>query len=260
MTNPPFQTFLYRFYQTEKGRALFRQEKHLVDQALAQVFGLYLVQLGITSSQSLLDNSRVSFKVVTNPESLRIDGADFIQSDLDYLPIKADSTDVVFMPHTLESVVDPYHLLRQVDQMLIPEGHVLISGFNPVSCQVMRNRLGENRHAFRQANLLRAHRVIDWLNVLGYDIEMVHYSSISCLAREEHDLGWRWVERIEGWLNRAGFDFGNVYCILAKKRIASPTPVGLNWRLSNWLPMKKRRAMVTNRVNRRGRNAHRMQK
>lgn len=260
MTNPPFQTFLYRFYQTEKGRALFRQEKHLVDQALAQVFGLYLVQLGITSSQSMLENSRVGFKLVTDQDHLACDGMEFVQSDIDYLPFKADTIDVAVMPHTLETVPDPYHLLRQVDQMLIPEGHLLITGFNPLSCQTMRNRVGEYRRAFKQANLLRAHRVIDWLNVLGYDIEMVNYSSISCLSREEHDMGWQWVERIEGWLNRAGFDFGNVYCILAKKRIASPTPVGLNWRLSNWLPMKKRGAMVTNRVNRGARKAQRIQK
>lgn len=258
MTNPSFQSFLHRFYQTPKGQSLFRQEKALVDHALAHVFGLYLVQLGRVSTDSLLENSRVNCKVLLDDHALPEASGLRIQADMDYLPIRNDAVDVFVLPHSLESVTDPYHLLRQVDSALVPEGHVLITGFNPLGCRTMRNRFGEHRRHFKAANLIRAHRVVDWLSLLGYDIEQVTYSSISCLTRQDAEQGtWRWVEGLEKTLGRMGLDFGNVYCILAKKRIASPTPVGLNWRLSNWLiAAKGGRAVVSNRANRH----HRMDK
>ncbi|WP_237260310.1 class I SAM-dependent methyltransferase [Thiomicrospira sp. S5] len=252
MTNPSFQSFLHRFYQTSKGQSLFRQEKPLIDHALAHVFGLYLVQLGRVSSESLLDNSRVNCKVLLDDKPvMKTDGL-YVQADMDYLPIRNDAVDAFVLPHTLESVTDPYHLLRQVDSALLAEGHVLITGFNPLGCRTMRNRFGEHRRHFKAANLIRAHRVVDWLSVLGYDIEQVTYSSISCLTRHDSERGtWGWVETMEKTLGRMGLDFGNVYCILAKKRIASPTPVGLNWRLSNWLiAAKGRQAVVSNRASR----------
>jgi len=37
------------------------------------------------------------------------------------------------MPHTLEFTNDPHQVLREVDRVLIPEGHVVILAFNPWS-------------------------------------------------------------------------------------------------------------------------------
>jgi len=174
MTNQSFQCFLYTFYQTPKGQSLLREERGLIDRSLEQVFGLHMVQLGIPSANDLLKNNRVSHKVLANDVSLYVSGkSSFVQTNIDYLPFKPDSIDAVLMPHTLETVADPYHLLRQVDKMLIGEGHLLLTGFNPFSCQMLRQRFSENRQAFKQANLLRPHRIIDWLNLLGYDIEII---------------------------------------------------------------------------------------
>lgn len=252
MANPAFQSFLRQFYETPKGRSLRLQEQALLDHALQQVFGFYLVQLGDVSKQPLLDNSRVNCKVLI--DSALKSASSFqgvcLQADMEYLPIRTDSVDAFVLPHTLESVVDPYHLLRQVDAALIPEGHILITGYNPLGCRIMRNRFGEHRQPFKQANLIRAHRVVDWLSLLGYDIEQVSYSSISCLTGQDNPHRWRWVEGMEKGLEALGLDFGNVYCILARKRVASPTPVGLNWRLSNWLTaVKGRPTVVSNRQN-----------
>ncbi len=207
MTNPSFQSFLHRFYQTPKGQSLFRQEKPLIDHALAHVFGLYLVQLGQVSTDSLLENSRVNCKVLLDDHALPEASGLRIQADMDYLPIRNDAVDVFVLPHSLESVTDPYHLLRQVDSALVPEGHVLITGFNPLGCRTMRNRFGEHRRHFKAANLIRAHRVVDWLSLLGYDIEQVTYSSISCLTRQDAEQGtWRWVEGLEKhWAHGIGF-------------------------------------------------------
>lgn len=253
MQNQFFQSFLYEFYQTPKGCSLLLDEQLLIENALSKVFGYYLVQLGITCERNLVSSSRVSRKIITDahlPETL--DPAllnEFVQADIDYLPFQTDAIDAVVMPHTLESVEDPYHLLRQVDKMLVPEGHMLITGFNPLGCQIIRQRLGENREAFKQANLVKEQRVVDWLNVLGYDIEKISYSSLSCVTKEpETYKPSEFLMTLENWMDKIGIDLGNIYCVLAKKRVASPTPVGLNWRLANWQPIKKGRIIANSQA------------
>lgn len=253
MQNQPFHDFLYHFYQSPGGQSLLNQEQALIDNCLAKLFGYYLVQLGISCEQSLLINSRVSRNFVIDEFKSDTLPHDFIQADLDYLPISNDSVDVVLLPHTLEAVQDPYHLLRQIDHMLVPEGHVLITGFNAFGCQIIRHRFGEDRKGFKQANLVQEKRVIDWLNVLGYDIQKINYSSMSCTSSVKTS---KILSVIERWFDSLGIDLGNVYCILAKKRVGSPQPVGLNWRLANWLPMKKGRITATNRTQNNAKRHH----
>lgn len=248
MTNQQFQSFLTGFFRSPQGHALLKEEQEMIERALSHVFGLYLIQLGQISETDLLVNSRVSHKILIDDHLPSALPDHFIQADIDYLPIQSDSVDVFVLPHTLESVVDPYHLLRQVDQMLIPEGHVLITGFNPLGCRTLINRIQNTGGGFRQAHFIRVHRLVDWLSLLGYDIELINYSASNCFSQKPNSRWWQLFER---GLGRAGLHFGNVYAILAKKRIFSPTPVGLNWRLKNWLTVTKgQRPMATNRSHR----------
>lgn len=253
MQNLPFQKFLSDFYQTPKGRSLLTDERLLIEKSLEKVFGYYLVQLGISSNEDLIQNSRISRKVIADsvfPTHLSAEKVqEFVQTDLNYLPFKDDSVDAVVMTHTLESVSDPYHLLRQVDKMLVPEGHILITGFNPFGCQVIRQKMGENRLIFKQANLVKESRVVDWLNVLGYQIQKISYSSLSCVTKDIATYQpSRFLLAMEYCMDKVGLDLGNLYCILAKKKVGSPTPVGLNWRLAPWQTVKKGRVIANTEV------------
>ena len=51
----------------------------------------------------------------------------------DALPLATDSVDALLLPHTLELHDNPHEVLREVARVLIPEGHVVVLGFNPVS-------------------------------------------------------------------------------------------------------------------------------
>ncbi len=242
-----FQRFLQNWFKTPAGQALYDQENRLIDKELARLFGYYLVQIGCVFERSLLQTSRVKTKLVLN-DQLRSDLADsLVIADLDFLPLRHDSVDVVVMPHSLESVPDPYHLVRQVDAMLIADGSLIITGFNRFGCSVLRSRLGSARQEFKQANLLSMHRVIDWLNLLGYDIQVAQHGSISCFNKRSGRLSWFWsaVERFEQWLDRVGLHLGNVYIVVAKKRVVTPKPVGLDWKLANWLPVRKGRTLAS---------------
>lgn len=242
----PFQAFLYSFYESPKGRSFLNKEKTLLDHALNKVFGYRLAQIGITSRKTLLSKSRVQFKLVADEQPLSYSQVPFVQAEIDYLPFALDSMDAILLPHTLEAVDDPYHLLRQVDKILVGEGHLIISGFNPFGCSIIRHKFGRNRKAFQSAHMMKVSRVVDWLNLLEYDIEWVAYSRKDCLNRSQNDSEYS-VARANGWLSKVGIELGDVYCILAKKRVESPTPVGLNWKLSNWLPSKKGLVVASNR-------------
>jgi len=247
--NTSFQGFLYHFYSSQKGRLLLRKEKVLLKLALDKVFGYKLIQIGVPSQVSLLQESRVQYNVLVDKVLLPCGDFPYIQAEIDYLPFKKQSIDVVVLPHTLEAVSDPYHLLRQVDKMLAGEGRLIITGFNPYGCNTIKNRIGKNRTAFGSANLMKMSRIVDWLNLLDYDIETTIFSDLDCLLRKPPDRSSVDVERgfCEKSLARIGIELGDLYCIKAKKRIDSPKPVGLNWKLSNWLPAKKGVAVATNR-------------
>ena len=232
-----FQQFLMRLYQTETCQGLLRDEKSLIDYALRKSFGLYVLQIGLTSWRPLLDSCRLTQKILVD-DSIVEDFFDaYIVADLNYLPIRKDSVDMVFLPHTLETVEDPYHLLRQIDDLLIAEGKVLLTGFNPIGCAVFMQKVGQNKAMFKQANLISPARIVDWLRLLGYDIEWVGFSATTCLANSKPS--GKIARRLGQALSFLGLETGNVYAIMAKKRISSPTPVGLNWKLSDWMRVRK---------------------
>jgi hypothetical protein len=47
----------------------------------------------------------------------------------------------------LELARDPHHALREVERVLVPEGRVVISGFNPASLWGLRQSAGRVRRS-----------------------------------------------------------------------------------------------------------------
>ncbi|VAW46888.1 hypothetical protein MNBD_GAMMA04-625 [hydrothermal vent metagenome] len=258
--NQGFQQALSHWALTLNGRAIFEQEKSLLDDAIKNLFGYYCVQLGAPTLKNMMSESRIQYKVLLAQELKEDEGGEqgelsllkrgcsgvefdshshshchFVKADLDYLPIAKESVDVVLLPHSLEVAADPYYLLRQVDTMLRPEGHIVITGFNPFGCLVMRFRFFKKETLFRQAQLARLSQIKMWLEVLGYDIQLQRYSTVTCFAQREQKTRLvvllEWVEKR---LSKRGLQFGNVYCLVAKKRVDSPTLVGEKWHMPRW--------------------------
>lgn len=248
MSEIQFQAFLKDWFSTPVGATLLNQEKTLLDKHLTKLFGYYLVQVGQVSAESLLHVSRVKTKIIIDNQMIPDHPELQVVADLDFLPFRHESLDVIVMPHTLESVADPYHLVRQVDSMLRAEGALVITGFNPLGCSLLRSRFSSARIGLRRANKIKMHRIIDWLNLLGYDIQVAQHGPISCFGKRSGRVEswfWSWVERFEKWLDKAGIHLGNVYILVAKKREVTPVPVGLDWKLANWLPVRKGQPVAT---------------
>ena len=88
------------------------------------------------------------------------------------LPFATHSIDLVVMPHILEFADDPHQVLREVERVLVPEGHVVITGFNPASLWGLRqfcSRLGASPFLPREGRFIALPRVKDWLKLLSFD-------------------------------------------------------------------------------------------
>jgi len=246
MESPLFQTFLKHFYQTSTGKFFWENEKKLIDEAIKHVFGYFSLQVGLTSQACLLENCRVSNQVLVDNAIDPLQKKYFkaqIVADIDYLPFKKDTLDLVFLPHTLEAVEDPYHILREADTLIVPDGCLLISGFNPFGFGVLKQKIKyRNLHQhFKHAHLIHPKRLVDWLKLLGYEIEYIQLSPI------RSQTGGM-LNKIGQVLSFLGLETGSIYVIQARKKVSSPTPVGLNWKLSQLLPLRKGQTVLASKV------------
>lgn len=228
---------LRSWYGGDLGRLLLDSERRELGVILPDLFGYYLVQVGSAMEEYLLGASLIRRHVVVDeawPTREVLDGecprASAVFGHARALPLQGDSVDVVLMPHTLEFEENPHEALREVERVLVSEGHVVILGFNPWSLWGLwrlftwRRRLHPPWHGtYRSIS-----RIKDWLALLGFDV----IETRSCFFRPPvRHLGFlkrlRWMERL-GW--RWWPYRGGVYIIVAKKRVVTLTPLRPRWR------------------------------
>lgn len=218
------------WFDSSLGETLLQVEKVKASQALTDLFGYHIVQLGCLHEDGLIEASRISHKFILQLDeqvnhSCRTD----VISSADALALASDSMDVVFMPHVLEYTANPHKLLREVERILIGDGHLVIIGFNPWSLWGLWRLL----QAWREVPPWCGHffglaRMKDWLSLL--DLE---------LLRAEHFFfrpplkNSRLMHRLS-FLEQLGKYcwpwFGSTYLIVARKRVLPLTPIKLRWR------------------------------
>lgn len=217
---------LRAWYQRPVGRLLQEMERRQLEEILPTLFGYHLLQVGSVHSDDLLASSRISHRVVVDP-----DGNEHVCSSLvaypDSLPVIGDSVDVAILPHTLEFERDPHEILREIDRILIPEGHIVVLGFNPWSIWGLR-RLLRRRKAPWNGDFLSLTRLKDWMALLGFDIVQVRHHFFRPPLRR-HTL----MTKL-GFMEKLGARFwprlGGAYVLVARKRVTTLTPIKPRWR------------------------------
>lgn len=112
-------------------------EHQRLDELTADIFGFNATQVGVPEIESLRANRMPhTWNTVVG---MPADGHDneakplVVVQQFDELPFASASIDLVVLPHVLEFAEEPHQILREVERVLIPEGQVIICGFNPVS-------------------------------------------------------------------------------------------------------------------------------
>jgi SAM-dependent methyltransferase len=195
---------------------------------LAGCFGPVAVQVGEEEFGSLVRLSNAAFCYSASmepPES----GANVVDLRCipEQLPFEARSVGLVVLPHVLEFSDYPHQILREVERILMPEGHLAVLGFNPFSIWGLAGLVRRKRMPWN-GQFASLARVKDWLQLLNFELtagRMVYYrppvqsERVQRRLRFLENAGDRW------WPLGAA-----VYAVLACKRELGVTPLNPNWK------------------------------
>ena len=204
------------------GSALIGAESQLLGEALDDVFGWELLQIGAWGAgKELLSAARTRHQAIIAPPGLSA-SAD-IRARPTQLPIISDSIDAVLLPHILEFATDPYAIVREADRVLVGEGRLLVLGFRPWSLWGLRARWSRSGFPPGMRRVLSERRIREWLVLLGYEVVSAqHY-----LFRGPWSAGLAAGEGVARMLRR-GLTYplpANAYLLKARKRVYTLTPI-----------------------------------
>ncbi|WP_028228860.1 class I SAM-dependent methyltransferase [Paraburkholderia ferrariae] len=236
------------------GKYVLDWEQEQLDRVVSNIFGYHALQLGMPHLDALRENRMPCRGLVLDaasaasapytvphaaPPALTPGGAaaaaarhapegrSTVWCDLLDLPFEAQSVDLIVMPHTLEFTSDPHRLLREAERVLMPEGQLLIVGFNSLSLWGARQSVGKlTGKPFLPArqDLIAFTRLKDWIKLLGFELERGRFGC------------YRPPLATDQWLGRYAFMeaagdrwwpiFGAVYMVTAIKRVRGMRLVG----------------------------------
>ncbi|MEJ2508347.1 MAG: methyltransferase domain-containing protein [Gammaproteobacteria bacterium] len=206
------------------------EEKDQIDAVLPDLFGYHLLQVGNHADVDLLSASRIPHCVVMEQGlEVRARSERAVYGESEALPMACDSLDVLVLPHALEFSSAPHQVLREADRTLIPEGHLVLLGFNPWSLWMLWRFAARWRGRVPWCGrFLSLARVKDWLALLGFDIVQTRtyfFRPPFQHAGLMHRL--RFLERLG---RRLWPILGGGYVLVARKRVATLTPIRPRWR------------------------------
>lgn len=227
---------LNQWFESPLGERLLIAEKKLMQQILPHLFGYYLTQIEGMGDGRLLESSRIIHRyILTSSFPTTQLAYPEIWGKMDALPFANDSLDVVVVPHVLEFAEDPHVILRETYRVLIPEGHLIILGFNPLSLWGLWHWfLSRREEAPWCGEFLPVVRVKEWLSVLGF--EKIEQHTLFFAPPFHHAPLMNTLEFLDRFGRRRMKDFGAVYCLVAKKRVATLTPIKPKWSKETILP------------------------
>lgn len=203
------------------GQYFLQREQAWLNRVLPDLFGFRAIQMG-TPMVDGLSESRIPHRIwVADSELEGWPPARKAEVFAHYeeLPFDSQSLDLVVMPHVLEFASDPHQVLREVERVLLPEGRVVLTGFNPMSLWGLKHRMMRRWGGVWPAGCDPIHigRLKDWLKLLSLEPELGRFGAYRVPAESERGL-----QRF-GFLEQAGDRWwpvcGGVYYLCAVKRV-----------------------------------------
>lgn len=232
---------LAAWWATPEAVALWRREDAAVEEWLSRCFGYHAALLGLQPALlSEVRGLRIPHQFTLGPR------AGDVRGGFDALPLAAESVDLILLHHVLEYALNPHQVLREADRVLLPEGHLLLMNFNPLSFWGVRRLIHAGRRVPWCGHRLGRKRLHDWLGLLGYDVQAETWAGHGCLRDYNRDG--------EGWMEQWGARFlprlGMSYLLLARKRVSMPAPIRHRWSLIPALGIKERQVQARHTVGR----------
>ncbi len=212
---------LSEWFSSDQGCYVLERELIWFDKTVNDIFGYNALQLGLPE-HDFLRNSRIP---------LRFTGADQACAAVrlcgDELPIASASLDLLLLPHVLEFGQHPHAILREAERVLMPEGSLLISGFNPHSLWGLHRALGRRNGYPWCGHFIGLSRIKDWLALLGFEMAGGRFAAYAPPFHQK-----KWLERSD-FMEAAGDRWwavsGGVYFVHAIKRVPGMRLIKPRW-------------------------------
>ncbi|HLU76688.1 MAG TPA: class I SAM-dependent methyltransferase [Burkholderiales bacterium] len=219
------------WFGTPKGAYVLEWELTQFDNAVEDVFGFIAVQVGSPKLDFLRAN-RVPVRTCIGGPGCGVLGEPFA------LPLASQSVDLIVLPHVLEFSAMPHQILREAERVLRPEGHIVISGFNPLSLWGVKRMISHRRGEYPwSGDFIGLLRLRDWLKLLGFELNGGRFG---CYAPPFSTT--KWLQRFS-FMESAGDRWwpiaGGVYVVRAVKRV-----YGMRLLQPDWKNGKKRTKKV----------------
>jgi SAM-dependent methyltransferase len=230
MHTPPLSTaspamMPSEWFETPLGLSLVARELAFFDAEVADIFGFHALQFGLADVDFLRANRMPS------RAAIGIDGPVRLRADFCELPVATGSVDLVVLPHALEFSHNPHQLLREVQRVLMPEGHIVISGFNPWSLWGATRAFSRHDPDYPWCGqFISLPRIKDWLSLLNFEVSATRMAIYTPPCR-----GDKWLQRFR-FMERAGDRWwpfaGAVYFLHGVKRVHGARLITPKWRMA----------------------------
>lgn len=222
---------LSEFLRQPAGRYVLEWEQRQLDAVVADIFGYHAMQLGLPEVNALREN-RMPLRFCASdrllvPEQSNNHPQVAVVTHFEELPFASQSIDLVVLPHVLEFADEPHQVLREVDRVLVPEGQVVITCFNPASLWGARQslcRLGASPFLPRAGKFIALPRIKDWLKLLSFEVNRGRFGCYAPWVRTDKWLArWAFLEKVgDRWWPL----LGSLYLLTAIKRVRGMRLVG----------------------------------
>jgi len=210
-----------RWEDIPNGHLLKSLETNMLGPNLKYCFGHHLLKVGNLASELDCSASLINHQVNLAPTSMGYSSIG-VQGEFDELPFQEHSIDAVVISHVLEFCPDPHQVLREAHRVLLPNGNLLLTVFNPISLLILSKIWPfKAKKAFWRGRWFTIGRIKDWLNLLGFEVIEENYGCYSALLKTKAiDRG-----KMSQLLHQLAPKLGSVCVITAKKREWPLTPI-----------------------------------
>lgn len=218
---------LESWYSQGQGRYVLQQTQATLATRLETAFGYHILQIGPVRGQNLLQASPINHSIHAGERGGEGIG---LVCEADQIPLDSDSVDVIVAHHCIELSENPHQVLRELQRVLTPQGHLLLVGFNPLSLRglaTMVRRL-HRRSPWRFYHPVSEGRLTDWLRLVGCTPESRQF--IYALPPVGKGRINEALRRGDSWLYRHNLPIGGLYVVHAIKQVAGIHPPRLSLR------------------------------
>jgi SAM-dependent methyltransferase len=209
------------WFKSPLGQYLLNLEYGYINPVVMDTFGFYAIQMG-NFDIDFLDHSRIP-----NKFSLNSNHADLMASN-EALPFEEASVDLIIAPHILEQMAEPYELLKEIHRVLMPEGRLIISGFNPMSLWGIKRLLSFDIDYPWNTKFIPLSKIKEWLPIIG--LEMVE-GKMGCYVPPIQQSSWlKKLHTMEKLGDRWWPMLGGFYFLVIQKRVHGMTPIRPLWK------------------------------